>query len=314
MDTPDLKPIYQSDTISAYLNPGDTEGPVQIVAFEGLGVIKKKSAREYFAAPLVPRMGLSVIHVVPRGDDWYQYPDMLDCLKATRPHLGPQTFAYGSSMGGYAVARFADALGVARGLALSPQFSIDRRVVPWERRWTPQSRRIPFLYDHDRPARRARVWVMTDMTWDLEAGHAKAIAAEGPTEIVNVPGAFHPAGPALLEARVLAPLVSGFVAGTEDVDDIRTQLADRLPATSYGLLEQAMQVRGRRRLAMFRRAVEARPTNAEALKRYARLCLHFEEFDEAQKALVLLGPRTPGHLKKEFVAACAAGGFVQSLF
>ena len=58
---------------------------------------------------------------------------------------GARVMTYGSSMGGYAALRFARALRADAILALSPQYSIDPAVVPWEDRWRQDGARIAWL-------------------------------------------------------------------------------------------------------------------------------------------------------------------------
>jgi len=86
------------------------------------------------------------IHIISRENDWYQYPDMPAVTALVRDLVRgyQRVVAYGSSMGGYGAIRFGGAAGAQVALALSPQFSIDRRTVRFEKRWKLDSRRIDF--------------------------------------------------------------------------------------------------------------------------------------------------------------------------
>jgi S-formylglutathione hydrolase FrmB len=72
-----------------------------------------------------------------RTNDWFQYRDFDLVTKAVRAltRSAEHVLSYGSSMGGYGAIRFADAVGATQVLAFSPQYSIDRRVMPQEIRW-----------------------------------------------------------------------------------------------------------------------------------------------------------------------------------
>ena len=58
--------------------------------------------------------------------------------------LYPHVVAYSRSMGGYGAIRLGSRVGVQVALAISPQFSIDSAVAPFEPRWAGDSARIDF--------------------------------------------------------------------------------------------------------------------------------------------------------------------------
>jgi hypothetical protein len=304
--------IYGSDTLRAVMNPAGAKGPARIVTFESRGIAVRKDDR-YFAAALATP-DAPILHVIPDRDAWYQEPDLPALIDAIRPHLAADAFAYGSSMGGYAVARFADQIGVTRAVALSPQFSIDRTIAPFETRWDQQARTTRFLYDANRPARKALVWVFTDQLIAEEADHARLIAEEGPTHVIDTPGALHGCGPALREAGVLKPMVEAFLAGTEDAEVLRTQIAERLPQTSYGLMQKAKSVKGGRRLRLLLQAIDLNPRNTDALELCALVQIRLGDLKGAQLALTLLGEKVPGKLRRRFLSAAQDAGFRQQLF
>ena len=62
--------------------------------------------------------------------------------KAARPF--ERVSAYGSSMGAYAAIRLGGLAGATTAIALSPQFSLDPRLVPFEDRWDPDARRLDY--------------------------------------------------------------------------------------------------------------------------------------------------------------------------
>jgi tetratricopeptide (TPR) repeat protein len=196
--------------------------------------------------------GISAIHVMSYRNDWFQYPEMEAVLRIIREtcSAAERLLAYGSSMGGYAALRFADAVGAHAALALSPQFSLDPRKVPFETRWASDRRRIRFLPAIDgaiRPGPR-RIFAY-DSALDPDRGHAELLMAAAPMEEIALPHAGHPVGGFLNDIKLLRPLVLTALDGSFDAPRFRraaharrtrsahwlAHLADRQPAWRNGL-------------------------------------------------------------------------------
>lgn len=81
--------------------------------------------------------GMAHLHLQSRWNDWYlnaETPALEAALRALRSGFGSAR-AVGYSMGGYAALRLAAALDLTQALVISPQFTLDRRVIPEERRY-----------------------------------------------------------------------------------------------------------------------------------------------------------------------------------
>jgi hypothetical protein len=232
-----------------------------------------RTARDgrYFGKPLVNLHKIPVVHVVPTTASWYQDADIFECLAAIRPYLSADAFTYGSSMGGYAVARFTDALGLRRGLALSPRYTVDPKIAPWSAAAHRRTDHITFRYDATRPRRRAHLWQLLDPEIDAEAKHARFIASEGPETTLHVPGAGHPVGPALAECGLLHPLIRDFLRGAETPTTFQAAIHSRLPQTSFALMQEADAHEGPSKLQMLARALEKNPVNPILRRRCARV-------------------------------------------
>lgn len=90
------------------------------------------------------KRGLGEIHVVARANHWYQSAEMYAIFdRIVSMCEGRQLVCYGPSMGAHA-AIVASGFIDAHFVALAPQFSIDRRVVPEECRWVEEADRITF--------------------------------------------------------------------------------------------------------------------------------------------------------------------------
>lgn len=236
-----METIYRSENLCALYNSGAATGVrrPRLVTFEGLGKVTTQGLNltHPFGYALAGSLRIDIIHVVPRGAHWYQYPDTYDCLAEVRKYLAPETIAYGSSMGGYAVARFSDRLGVSTGVSVSPQASVQNWINEWDDRWMRFAEQIDFLSDDRLQRRDARVWVFTDTDHPGERYHAELIASAGPTEVINVAGVGHPVGGVRINGTVLAKLViKAFLEGRASVAafDAMVSTRDREQAPKIG--------------------------------------------------------------------------------
>lgn len=195
-------------------------GHVRVVTFESFhddeGFDRTGFGEEFFLAH-----GIGAIHVLTRTNRWYQYREMPAALRAIRAALGTaqRVLTYGSSMGGYAAIRFAGALGADAVLALSPQYSIDRRRVPFERRWLEEQRRIGRTRERAIESN-ARVVIAYDPRFAQDRRHIDLIAAEAPVVRLPLPFGGHPVGGFLVELGLLQPLVLDLLEGGGDVSAV----------------------------------------------------------------------------------------------
>nr|WP_245216524.1 alpha/beta hydrolase [Sagittula salina] len=81
--------------------------------------------------------GWAHLHLQSRWNDWFVNPETeaLEARLAEFTARYEQVVAMGFSMGGYGALRLARALRLTRLMAISPQFSIDPWVVPFDRRY-----------------------------------------------------------------------------------------------------------------------------------------------------------------------------------
>ena len=81
----------------------------------------------------------SGLFVKPRRSDWYRNDDLIEFFEAVQ-RSGyfsefERTMTYGGSMGGYAAIAFSGFCDADTVLSLNPQATLDKRVVPWEKRF-----------------------------------------------------------------------------------------------------------------------------------------------------------------------------------
>jgi dienelactone hydrolase len=243
------------------------DGRRQVVTFDSYheprGVDRPGFGEAFFQTE-----GITAIHVMTHSNNWFQYPEMTALLALVRQASAgaERLLSYGSSMGGYAALRFASEIGAHAALALSPQFSLDPRKVPFETRWAPERRRIRFLDSLDgaiTPG--SRMILAYDSTLEADRRHAELLAAETDIILLPLPYAGHPAGGFLNDARLLRPLVLTALDGSFDPARFRRAAHARRTESAHwlaNLAERQPGVRAGTSIALARRAVELAPDHA----------------------------------------------------
>ena len=208
--------LFRSDDVlvRARLTPGD--GPC-VVAFDHHGEDPSLD-RAAFAERFLDDRGLAWVAVLERGNHWYHRPEMPAALASIRAAVAGRSgvMTYGSSMGGHAALRFADAVGATACLALSPQYSVERDAVPFEQRWAQEAAAIRWPVGGEPPIRCSCVPVVAFDATGADARHAALIAADTLIFALPLRHAGHPVGTALLAAGLLEPLVSETLDGSLD--------------------------------------------------------------------------------------------------
>ena len=195
-------------------------------------------------------LGIDAIHVTAARNDWFQYPEMPAlCRAVAAAAAGKRVIAYGSSMGGYAALRFAGALGAVNVVAISPQHAIARTLVPWERRWRAEARRICFLPWRDAGAPPPAILLFDPHNPD--ARHAAAWARERPVTAIALPHAGHPATTFLAQVGLLGETLRAIVEDRFDPEVLRIEARLRRRGSAEYLARLAnAQPAHRRRLAL----------------------------------------------------------------
>jgi pimeloyl-ACP methyl ester carboxylesterase len=289
--------LFRSDHIEVRrIAAGD--GRHQVVTFEsyhddpGFG-------RSGFGESFFARAGLTGIHVLTSGNDWYQYPEMDAVLAVIRDAVtgADRVLTYGSSMGGYAAVRFADALGATHVLSLSPQYSIDPRKFSADRRWWWDQKRVTFLPAYNGPITcRANVVVAFDPTLKLDTFHADLIARDVAVRVLNLPYAGHPVTTVLIELGLLQRIALALASGSIDLSAIESEFHARREEASMWLAEYSSRLPEGGKLRardLSARAAAMAPGNATIQHQYAMRLHDLGQYDEAiiaHEAAVALSP------------------------
>lgn len=93
-----------------------------------------------FALTYCQKQNVPAACFVSKHNHWWQDGNMAQAIAAANAHIPTnRRVAYGSSMGAFAAISFGARLGCDTVVAISPQVSISREVVPWETRWKRES-------------------------------------------------------------------------------------------------------------------------------------------------------------------------------
>lgn len=138
------------------------------------------------------KRGIDEFHVVPRRNHWYQSDEMAAVEGLARDFAASRrVVTYGASMGGYGAALLSARIGVP-AISLSPQFSLDPEMVPWEVRWREDAEKIPF-FDNDAILRQglAQGFLFYDPFTKLDAAQANLFRAKTNLSFIPVPFSGH---------------------------------------------------------------------------------------------------------------------------
>lgn len=267
-----------------------------VVTFEAFGHAAKLD-RQAFGEGFLSAARIDAVHVVPAASDWYQHADFPDLCRHVEAFTRryERVVAYGSSMGGYAAVRFGGSVGAHQAFALSPQFSIDPRRVPFDRRWADAARGLDFTTE----AKASHFVDTAFIAYDPHDPDRRHVDLFRPhTEVVDIaiPYCGHPSSHYLREVGLLQKAVLDLAAGTFDATALRDRArARRKEAPAFYV---ALSRRARSEtlaLALAERAIARSSAGQIALTHFAVLAARAGRFADAQAALERAQSLQPGH-------------------
>jgi tetratricopeptide (TPR) repeat protein len=139
---------------------------------------------------------LSAIIICVKRRTWYPRDETLQCLQKVKDVLGSRpVVTYGSSMGGYAAIKFANALKASHVISLAPQFSLDPNKVrlrsdPFIRHFSPE---LNAEMDISSADARCKVDIAYDPTQENDREHVGLIRGRIPhARLTSIKHAGHP--------------------------------------------------------------------------------------------------------------------------
>jgi len=112
-----------------------------IITFDGYGPSHKTDDkhREPWGFKFLVEQGYSILGIKRSKNDWYRSSDLHEFFRSYHFHSFLNNFEkivmYGGSMGGFAALTFAHAIPNCTVFALCPQTTLNRDLVPWEKRY-----------------------------------------------------------------------------------------------------------------------------------------------------------------------------------
>lgn len=192
-----------------------------VVTFDNLDIaMGKREDRRPWGFSFIEKQGWSMLGVMANGWTWYRDPwvwQQFDDLRdAGFFSQFKRVVFYGASMGGYAACAFVAACPGADVVAISPQSTLDKAMVPWETRYhTAWGRDYSGPYGDAAQASRAagRVFLLYDPYEPLDTGHADRFTGANVVKL-RAPLLGHRLGSSLHQMGILAPITLAALNGT----------------------------------------------------------------------------------------------------
>ncbi|WJS83691.1 hypothetical protein [Paracoccus sp. TOH] len=230
--------VYSSSayTIRTAQHPDNLEaGRPAVVTFSHAG-LNPGNVRPGFAERWLRAKAVDGYFVLNHRTDWFQNDDFFPAIEAIRAHAGSRPLVtYGSSMGGYGALLGSGRLRAERVVAVVPQFSIERAVVPFEKRWRKEAEALgAFRHDVTREIHEhARITVILDPRND-DRHHLALYPLTRNWEVVALPFAGHMPLLVMQDARLLGGFVLPTLLGQpESRPPIRALLQGRRRSALY---------------------------------------------------------------------------------
>lgn len=253
---------------------------VLVVTFDNLDLaMTRREDRRPWGFSFIEKQGWSMLGVVAGGWTWYRTPFVTDTFRRLRDEgffaRFDRVVFYGASMGGYAAAAFSAACPGADVVAISPQSTLDRALVPWETRYRKAwDRDFSGEFGDAAAASRAagRVFLLHDPFEKLDSAHVARFDAPNVVRL-RCPLMGHRLGSMLNQMGVLSPIILSALDGTLTASDFnaRLRVRRRFPRYQAQLFDRAVACGHERLARRMAASVLAQGTNRKIAKALARL-------------------------------------------
>ncbi len=192
-----------------------------VVTFDNLDIaMEKREDKRPWGFAFIEKQGWSMLGVTAAGWTWFRDPwvyQQFDDLKKQGFFKGfKRVVFYGASMGGYGACAFAAACPGADVLAISPQSTLDKTLVPFESRYkTAWHRDFSGKYGDAAKVSKsaARVTLIYDPYEPLDSGHVDRFTAKNVVKL-RAPLLGHRLGSSLHQMGILSSITLGALNGT----------------------------------------------------------------------------------------------------
>lgn len=196
-------------------------GQTLVVTFDNLDIaMNKREDRRPWGYSFIEKQGWSMLGVMANGWTWYRDPwvyEQFDQMaQAGVFKRFERVVFYGASMGGYAACAFSAACPGADVVAISPQSTLDKTIVPWETRYkVAWNKDFSGKYGDAAKASAAagRVTLLFDPYEPLDVGHVDRFQADNVVKL-RTPLMGHRLGSSLHQMGILNQITLGALDGT----------------------------------------------------------------------------------------------------
>ena len=228
-----------------------------VVTFDNRDLaMEKRQDRKPWGFSFIEKQGWSMLGVMAKGWTWYRDPWVWQQFEDLRTSGFFAAFKrvvfYGASMGGYGASAFVSACPGADVVAISPQSTLNRVLVPWETRYrSAWSRDWSGAYADatESSGTAGRVFLLYDPYETLDRAHAERFVGQNVLKL-RAPLLGHRLGSSLQQMGILAPITLAALNGTLTETEFYRSLRARksFPRYQRELFKRAL-ARGRPGLA-----------------------------------------------------------------
>lgn len=192
-----------------------------VVTFDNLDIaMEKREDKRPWGFAFIEKQGWSMLGVTAAGWTWFRdpwvYAQFDDLKKKSFFKQFKRVVFYGASMGGYGACAFVAACPGADVVAISPQSTLDKTLVPFETRYkTAWGRDFSGKYGDAAQvsAKAGRVTLIYDPYEPLDSGHVERFAAANVVKL-RAPLLGHRLGSSLQQMGILSAITLGALNGT----------------------------------------------------------------------------------------------------
>ena len=204
----------------------ETTGPF-VITFEHAGAprFRPDGYRPGWGAPVLRKKAISHLSIKPKEVDWYRKPDLSDALAALKDNgffaRYDRVITYGGSMGGYAALAYAGTVGADTVIAMNPQSTLDRKLVPWEKRFVMLGQSQDWSDPRSDAAngcgQARKVYAVVDRRFAADWKHIIRLPAHN-LHVLNIPYVEHSVPLHLANMRALGIFISDIIL-KDDLDE-----------------------------------------------------------------------------------------------
>lgn len=197
--------------------------------------------RETWGAKFYLAQGHSLLGVIAKTADWYRNKEVIEALVSLRDSgffaSFDQVVMTGGSMGGFAAAAFAPLAPGSTVISLSPQSTLNPKLVPWETRFAngrKQDWSLPYGDAAEGLKHAKKCYVVYDSLDSLDVRQAARFGHADHVTHLRIPCGGHGVSPVLNQMGVLQETTSAMIDGTMTAEAFRVTARLRRNTPRYG--------------------------------------------------------------------------------